>query len=100
GTIFIGRVSPRLGEDQSFLGALVLNGFLMGAFARQSIPQEQRRDYLLVVDEFQNFVDTARADVERMLSMARGYRLGMMMAHQYNDKLTKEGLTALFKNVK
>ena len=58
GTIFVGRVSPRLGEDQPFLGALILNGFLMGAFARQSIPQEQRRDYLLVVDEFQNFVDT------------------------------------------
>ena len=99
GTIFVGRVSPRLGEDQSFLGALVLNGFLTGAFARQSIPQEQRRDYLLVVDEFQNFVDTARADVERMLSMARGYRLGLMLAHQYTDQLPKEVLSAILKNV-
>lgn len=99
GTIFVGRVSPRLGEDQSFLGALVLNGFLTGVFARQSIPQEQRRDYLLVVDEFQNFVDTARADVERMLSMARGYRLGLMLAHQYTDQLPKEVLSAILKNV-
>ncbi|MGA7733288.1 MAG: TraM recognition domain-containing protein [Chloroflexia bacterium] len=99
GTIFVGRVSPRLGEDQSFLGALVLNGFLAGAFARQSIPQEQRRDYLLVVDEFQNFVDTARADVERMLSMARGYRLGLMLAHQYTDQVPKEVLSAILKNV-
>lgn len=99
GTIFVGRVSPRLGEDQSFLGALVLNGFLTGAFARQAIPQEQRRDYLLVVDEFQNFVDTARADVERMLSMARGYRLGLMLAHQYTDQLPKEVLSAILKNV-
>lgn len=99
GTIFVGRVSPRLGEDQSFLGALVLNGFLTGAFGRQSIPQEQRRDYLLVVDEFQNFVETARADVERMLSMARGYRLGLMLAHQYTDQLPKEVLSAILKNV-
>ena len=99
GTIFVGRVSPRLGEDQSFLGALVLNGFLMGAFARQSIPQEQRRDYLLVVDEFQNFVDTARADVERMLSMARGYRLGLMLAHQFTEQLPREVLSAILKNV-
>ncbi len=99
GTIFVGRVSPRLGEDQSFLGALILNGFLTGAFARQSIPQEQRRDYLLVVDEFQNFVDTARADVERMLSMARGYRLGLMLAHQFTEQLPKEVLSAILKNV-
>jgi hypothetical protein len=99
GTIFVGRVSPRLGEDQSFLGALVLNGFLTGAFARQNIPQERRRDYLLVVDEFQNFVDTGQADVERMLSMARGYRLGLMLAHQYTDQLPREVLNAILKNV-
>jgi hypothetical protein len=99
GTIFVGRVSPRLGEDQSFLGALVLNGFLTGAFARQPIPQEQRRDYLLVMDEFQNFVDTARVDVERMLSMARSYRLGLMLAHQYTDQLPREVLNAILKNV-
>ncbi len=99
GTIFVGRVSPRLGEDQSFLGALMLNGFLTGAFARQGIPQEQRRDYLLVIDEFQNFVDTAKADVERMLSMARGYRLGLMLAHQYTEQVPKEVLSAILKNV-
>lgn len=99
GTIFVGRVSPRLGENQSFLGALIVNGFLTGAFARQAIPQEQRRDYLLVMDEFQNFVDTARADVERMLSMARGYRLGLMLAHQYTDQLPREVLSAILKNV-
>lgn len=99
GTIFVGRVSPRLGEDQPFLGALILNGFLGGAFGRQSIPQEQRRDYLLVVDEFQNFVDTAKADVERMLSMARGYRLGLMLAHQFTEQLPREVLSAILKNV-
>jgi hypothetical protein len=99
GTIFVGRVSPRLGEDQSFLGALMLNGFLTGAFARQAIPQEQRRDYLLVVDEFQNFVDTGQADVERMLSMARGYSLGLMLAHQYTEQLPKEVLEAILNNV-
>ncbi len=99
GTIFVGRVSPRLGEDQAFLGALLLNGFLTGAFARQEIPQEQRRDYLLVVDEFQNFVDTARTDVERMLSMARGYRLDLMLAHQFTEQLPREVLSAILKNV-
>jgi hypothetical protein len=99
GTIFVGRVSPRLGEDQAFLGALLMNGFLTGAFARQSILQEQRRDYLLVVDEFQNFVDTGKADVERMLSMARGYRLGLMLAHQFTEQLPKEMLSAILKNV-
>jgi hypothetical protein len=98
GTIFVGRVSPRLGEDQPFLGALLLNSFLMGAFARQAVPQEERRDYLLVVDEFQNFVDTARADVERMLSMARGYRLGLMLAHQFTEQLPREVLSAILKN--
>ena len=99
GTIFVGRVSPRLGEDQAFLGALLMNGFLTGAFARQAIPQEERRDYLLVVDEFQNFVDTARADVERMLSMARGYRLGLMLAHQFTEQLPRDMLSAILKNV-
>src|SRR5207253_5070001 len=76
-----------------------LNSFLMGAFARQSTPQEQRRDYLLVVDEFQNFVDTGKEDVEQMLSMARGYRLGLMLAHQFTEQLPKEVLSAILKNV-
>lgn len=98
GTIVVARVSPRLGEDQPFLGALLLNSFLTGAFARQAIAQEERRDYLLVVDEFQNFVDTAKADVERMLSMARGYRLGLMLAHQFTEQLPREVLSAILKN--
>ena len=50
------------------------------AMSRADIPEEQRRDFFLYVDEFQNFVTDTFADI---LSEARKYHLSLIMAHQY-----------------
>jgi hypothetical protein len=52
--------------------------------SRADIPEDQRRDFYLYVDEFQNFVTWTFADI---LSEARKYRLALIMAHQYIAQL-------------
>jgi type IV secretory pathway TraG/TraD family ATPase VirD4 len=54
------------------------------AMSRADIPEEQRRDFYLYVDEFQNFVTGTFADI---LSEARKYHLSLIMAHQYIAQL-------------
>lgn len=56
------------------------------AMARAKMPQEDRKDFYLYVDEFQNFVSNTFADI---LSEARKYRLSLIMAHQYIAQLEK-----------
>jgi type IV secretory pathway TraG/TraD family ATPase VirD4 len=52
--------------------------------SRANIPEDQRRDFYLYVDEFQNFVTNTFADI---LSEARKYHLSLIMAHQYIAQL-------------
>jgi type IV secretory pathway TraG/TraD family ATPase VirD4 len=77
----------------------------MAAMRRQNIPKEERSDFFMYIDEFQNYVTPA---IESILSEARKYRLGMVLAHQYlgqlekSDALTKSNLNlkqAIFGNV-
>ena len=71
----------KLGQETSnLLGALLATGFAQAAQARASIPEEQRRDFTLFIDEFQNFTTSAFADI---LSEARKYRLSLVVAHQF-----------------
>lgn len=54
------------------------------AMSRADVPQSERKDFYLYVDEFQNFVSATFADI---LSEARKYRLSLIMAHQYIAQL-------------
>jgi type IV secretory pathway TraG/TraD family ATPase VirD4 len=75
----------RLGEETSnLLGALLATGFAQAAYARAAIPEEDRRDFTLFIDEFQNFTTSAFADI---LSEARKYRLSLVVGHQYLSQL-------------
>jgi len=58
----------------------------MAAMKRVSIPQKQRGDFYLYLDEFQNFVTDSIATI---LSEARKYRLNLTMAHQYIGQLVR-----------
>ena len=82
GKILICNLSKgRLGEDtSSLLGALLTTGFAQAAQGRASIPEEQRRDFGLYIDEFQNFATTSFAGI---LAEARKYRLSLVMANQF-----------------
>ncbi len=74
-----------VGEINShLLGLIIVSKIQMAALARQKLPKDQRRDFFLYIDEFQNYVTDS---IEVILSEARKYRLGLNMAHQYIAQL-------------
>jgi len=91
----------RIGEDASaLLGAMMITKIQMAAMSRINIPEEERQDFYLYVDEFQNFATESFADI---LSEARKYHLNLILAHQYIDQLTVKDTSqvrdAIFGNV-
>ncbi len=84
----------KLGEDNSaFLGSMFVTKFQLDAMSRADVPEKDRRDFYLYVDEFQNFATESFATI---LSEARKYRLNLTMAHQYvNQLLIDDKSTAL-----
>lgn len=77
----------------------------IAAMRRQKMEAKDRKDFFLYIDEFQNYVTDS---IESILSEARKYRLGLIMAHQYigqlhkSDALTKSDVNlkdAIFGNV-
>lgn len=91
----------RIGEDASaLLGAMMITKIQMAVMGRVDMPESEREDFYLYVDEFQNFVTDSFADI---LSEARKYRLNLIMAHQYIAQLTTNDSTrvrdAVFGNV-
>jgi hypothetical protein len=86
-----------LGEENSnFLGLILVPRILMAAMSRADTPQDQRRDFYLYVDEFQNF---ATPDFAVILSEARKYRLGLTVANQFIGQVEEEVKAAIFGNV-
>jgi hypothetical protein len=87
----------RLGDiNSSLLGLINVGKLLMAAFSRIDMPEEQRQDFYLYIDEFQNF---ATESIATILSEARKYRLSMTIAHQFIGQLTDEIKNAVFGNV-
>lgn len=98
GKILILNLSKgKIGEASSaLLGAMIITKLQLAAMSRADIPEEQRRDFFLYVDEFQTFATESFADI---LSEARKYRLGLIMAHQYIEQMPEEVAAAVFGNV-
>lgn len=91
----------RIGEDaMRLLGGMIVTKIQLAAMGRVEIPQEERSDFYLYVDEFQNFATESFAHI---LSEARKYRLNLILAHQYINQLIFDGNTtvrdAIFGNV-
>ena len=86
GKILIMNLSKgRFGEDNSkLLGGLMVTKLQLSAMSRVDIPEEDRRDFYLYVDEFQNFATESFANI---LSEARKYRLALVLANQYISQL-------------
>lgn len=83
-------------ENSSFLGLILVPKILVAAMSRQDTPEEQRRDFFLYVDEFQNF---ATPDFAQILSEARKYRLDLIVANQFIGQMEEEVKNAIFGNV-
>ncbi|MFN4212991.1 MAG: type IV secretory system conjugative DNA transfer family protein, partial [Microgenomates group bacterium] len=79
--LLINLSKGKLGEENSsFLGLVLIPKILVAAMSRQEIPEPQRRDFFLYVDEFQNF---ATPDFATILSEARKYHLNLTVANQF-----------------
>lgn len=94
--LLISLAKGKIGEDNSsFLGLILVPKILAAAMSRQDIPQEQRRDFYLYVDEFQNF---ATPDFGQILSEARKYRLNLTVANQFIGQIEEDVKNAIFGN--
>lgn len=86
----------KMGETSSnLLGSLLVGMIQQAAWGRANQPEEDRVDFSLYIDEFQNFTTSSFASI---LAEARKYRLGLVMANQYVAQLHPEVLPAVFGN--
>ncbi|MEV4791601.1 type IV secretion system DNA-binding domain-containing protein [Asanoa sp. NPDC049475] len=89
-----------LGEDtMRILGSLIVARVWQAATARASIPEDQRKDACLYLEECQNFL-TLPGSVGDMLAEARGFRLGLVLAHQDLAQLPKDVAAAVSANAR
>jgi len=103
GKILLLKLSKgKIGDLNAYLIGMVLVGkILMASLARGDMPAEQRKDFYLYIDEFQNFLTDS---ISAILSEARKYGLDLIIAHQFIGQLTGKGndttiRDAIFGNV-
>ncbi len=87
----------RTGElNSKLLGMIFVMKFQAAAMSRSNIPEDQRVDFSLYVDEFQNFSTDSFATI---MSEARKYHLNLIVANQFTTQLTPEIRDAVFGNI-
>jgi len=85
-----------LGEDKAnLLGSIIVTSFELAAMERADIPESERRDFFLYIDEFHNFATDSFATI---LSEARKYGLNLTLSHQYLDQLRPNVSNAVLGN--
>jgi len=96
--IFLANLSKGMtGEvNSSLLGLILVSKLQMAAMKRAKTSEEERQDFYLYIDEFQNFTTDSIATI---LSEARKYRLNLILSHQYIPQLEEEIRDAVFGNV-
>lgn len=96
--IFIMNLSKgRIGEENSrLIGAMLITKIYLAAMSRVDTPEDERPDFYLFVDEFQNFATESFKDI---LSEARKYRLSLILAHQYIAQMDEGVRDAVFGNI-
>lgn len=95
--LIINLSKGRIGEDASkLLGGLLITKLQLAAMSRVDTPEKERKDFFLYVDEFQNFATESFCNI---LSEARKYRLGLILAHQYITQMEETVRDAVFGNM-
>ncbi|MFA5126477.1 MAG: type IV secretion system DNA-binding domain-containing protein [Patescibacteria group bacterium] len=99
--IMINLSKGKIGDmNSSLLGMIIIGKLLFAALSRADYTEEQRNDFYLYIDEFQNYTTDSIAII---LSEARKYKLNLIIAHQYIAQLVKNNDTkirdAVFGNV-
>ncbi len=95
--ILVNLSKGKIGEiNSNLLGMVVVGKILIAALSRVDLTEEERKDFFLYIDEFQNFTTDSIAQI---LSEARKYRLALIIAHQFIAQLKEEISKAVFGNV-
>lgn len=82
--------------NSSLLGLIIVSKLQMAAMSRTDIPQDERKDFYLYIDEFHNFTTDSIATI---LAEARKYRLNLNITHQFIAQLPDNIRDAVFGNV-
>ncbi len=89
-----------LGEQNAqLLGQLVVAKVQLAAMSRANAAKAERRPFYLYVDEFQSFCSTAASSYEKILSRARKYGLGLILAHQQTGQINESVMREVLGNV-
>lgn len=95
--VLINLSKGKIGElNMQLLGMILISKFQMAAMSRIDTPEEERADFTLYVDEFQNFATDSFAAI---LSEARKFKLRLVVANQFIGQLRPEIKDAVFGNV-
>ena len=95
--LIVNLAKGQLGADVSnVLGGLIVASITNAAFTRHNIPEDQRRPFMLYVDEFHSFTTEAIADT---LSETRKYGLGITLSHQHVQQATPAVFASIMGNV-
>lgn len=87
----------RLGEENAaLLGAMIITKIYQTAMERAKLPESERKEFYLYIDEFQNF---ATETFENILSESRKYRLLLTISHQYLQQVPAEIKGTVFGNI-
>ncbi len=82
--------------NSKLLGMIFVMKFQAAAMSRSDVPEDQRKDFCLYVDEFQNFSTDSFATI---MSEARKFHLNLIVANQFTTQLTDEIRDAVFGNI-
>jgi len=95
--LLINLSKGRLGDiNSSLIGLIIVGKLLMASLSRVDVPEEQRRDFYLYIDEFQNVTTDS---IGTILSEARKYKLNLSIAHQFIGQLDEAIKKSVFGNV-
>lgn len=94
--LIVNLAKGRLGTDMAnVLGGLIVASLINAAFSRQDLPDDKRRPFILLIDEFHSFTTATIAD---MLPETRKYGLGLVLAHQHVSQVDPLVFEAILGN--
>lgn len=95
--LIVNLAKGQLGADvANVLGGLLVSSITHAAFSRHSIPETERRPFMLYVDEFHSFTTESMAD---LLSETRKYRLGVVLSQQHTGQTSPAVLASVMGNI-
>jgi hypothetical protein len=95
--LLVNLAKGKIGEAPAMLfGGLLVTMLGLAGLERAGMPQSERRDFFMYLDEFQTFTTLALVN---MLAELRKYGMGLVLANQFMDQIDSELRSAILGNV-